>query len=409
MNKMLLVARHEYMTNLKSPTFLFAAFGLPILMIAIMAVVMAVTVESATSTSDLGRIGYVDFAEIIVLNEDSQNFVPIASVEMAQEMLNNEAIRVFLVIPEDYLATGDIEAFTDGNLSEAFTKSVDNWLLANLSENVASNFPLELLAQEINLKVQIQSLRRELTEDAAVGLFLTPMTFAIVFLIASQISSTFLMSSIIMEKTNRIIEILITSVTPMQLLMGKIIGLGSLGLTQLVIWIGVGVGIAIIGSDSSILSGIRIPPDVIVLSLLYFILTYFLLSSVIAGVGVIVNAEQESRQIAGLFVLPFVLPFMFIVQLLEEPNGALAIFLTLFPFSSAMTVIMRVSYSPVPIEQIILSLILLGLTSLIVTWISAKVFRWATLLYGKRPTPREIWRVIRSRQVEIGTLVREDA
>ena len=124
-----------------------------------------------------------------------------------------------------------------------------------------------------------------------------------------------------------------------------------------------------------------------------------------AGISVIVSAEQESRQIAGLFVLPFVLPFFFIAQLLQDPNGVIAVLLTLFPFSSAMTVIMRVSFAPVPMEQIILSLVLLGTTSLVVTWVSAKIFRWATLLYGKRPSPLEIWRVIRSSDVEIGAVV----
>ena len=409
MKKMLLVARHEFLTNLKSRTFLFVAFGMPIFIMVIMAVVTLVTADNIASISDTDQIGYVDDAGLIVLNDESDLFVPIVSADIALDRLDNNEISAYLVIPKDYPETGNIEAYSYANLPDTFTDAVDMFLLSNLSDGLASNFPLERIIQDIDLTVEIQQMGRTLSTDAALGLFMTPMIFAIVFLMASQISATFLMSSVVVEKTNHIMEILITSITPMQLLLGKIIGLGSLGLTQMLIWIVVGVSITVIGADSSILAGVVIPPDMIFLSLIYFILTYFLLSSLLAGISVIVNAEQESRQIAGLFVLPFVLPFFFVLQLLENPNGVIAILLTLFPFSSAITVIMRVSYAPVPIEQIILSLILLGGASMLVTWVSAKVFRWATLLYGKRPTPLELWRVIRSSRVEIGTLVRENS
>lgn len=403
MNKMLLVAQHEYFTNLKSRTFLLTAFGMPIFIAVMMVVVALVTVDNVVDLSDIQTVGYVDDAGVINVEDD--RFVPVASAGQALDMLNNGDITAYIVIPVDYMETGHVEAYSNGNLPETFSHVVDTFLLSNLSQGVSSNFPVGRLEQDINLTLDIQSMGRVLSEEAVVGLFMTPMIFAIVFLVASQISGTFLMSSVVMEKTNRIMEILITSVTPMQLLMGKIIGLGSLGLTQMLIWIVVGIIITIVGADSAILSGVVIPPDVIVLSLIYFVLTYFLLSSLMAGISVIVSAEQESRQIAGLFVFPFVLPFFFIVQLLEDPNGVIAVLLTLFPFSSAMTVIMRMSFAPVPIEQIILSLVLLGATSIVVTWVSAKIFRWATLLYGKRPSPLELWRVIRSGDVEIGAVV----
>lgn len=409
MNKMLLVARHEYLSNIRSRTFLFTAFGMPLILAFVMVIISLVTIDSVSNLSEDSRIGYVDNAGVILPDTIDELFVAVDSTDKALQMLNDNELLAYIVIPEDYIETGDVEAFSNSNLPEAVDDKVDAFLLDNLSDGVSSNFPVSQLEQEIDLSINIQSMGRTLSENAAIGLFLTPMIFAIVFLLASQISATFLMSSIVTEKTNRIMEILITSVTPMQLLMGKIIGLGSLGLTQMLIWIGVGLGIAVFGAESEILSGIIIPIDMIVLSIIYFILTYFLLSSVMAGISVIVNAEQESRQIAGLFVFPFILPFFFIVQLLDDPNGVIAILLTLFPFSSAMTVIMRSSFSSVPLEQILLSLALLSATSVLVTWVSAKIFRWATLLYGKNPSPREIWRVIRSSQVEIGTLVRENA
>lgn len=406
MNKVFLVAKREFMTNIKQPSFLFAAFGIPIFITLIMVVIMSIAINSATKDLEIGKIAYVDQASIISSEiEQAENFVSVETPEQAREMLDAGELGAYIVIPANYFVTGNIEVYSYENLNDVFKDDLNRFLRQNLSAGLETNFPVERLQEEMNLTVSIENTGRVLPEDAAFGLFLTPMIFAIVFLMASQITATFLMSSIVEEKSNRIMEILITSMTPMQLLMGKLIGLGLLGLTQLFIWIALGVVIASIGSDIPILTGILIPPDLIILSVIYFIFTYFLLGSMMAGISVVVGAEQEARQVAGFLVFPFVLPFFFIVQLIDDPNGGLSIFLTMFPFSAAMTVIMRASFVVVPIEQIILSLTILIGSTILITWISAKVFRWATLLYGKRATPREIWRVIRAKEVDVGSQV----
>jgi ABC-2 type transport system permease protein len=129
--------------------------------------------------------------------------------------------------------------------------------------------------------------------------------------------------------------------------------------------------------------------------LVYFILSYFLLSSLMAGLGAIAGSAEESRQFSSIISLVWVVPFFFITTLISEPNSPLAVAFTLIPFTAPMTVLLRMGLSSVPAWQLAASIIILLLSALLVVWASAKVFRWALLLYGKRITLREIWQVIR--------------
>jgi ABC-2 type transport system permease protein len=181
----------------------------------------------------------------------------------------------------------------------------------------------------------------------------------------------------------------------MQLLLGKIIGLGALGLTQFLVWGGAGLLLIRLGQTVPFLAGIEFPIDLMLVFLVYFLLSYFLLSSLMAGLGAIAGSEEESRQYSSILSLIWVMPFFLITSLITDPDSPLAVALTLIPFTAPMTVLMRMGFGSVPAWQLVASLVILLLSTLLVVWASGRVFRWALLLYGKRPTPRELWRVIR--------------
>jgi len=244
---------------------------------------------------------------------------------------------------------------------------------------------------------------RELTFQGLIGLFAFPAVFAVVLLMALQLSSTFLMSGIIEEKSNHIMEILITSITPYQLLTGKLLGLGALGLIQLLVWIIAAVIGTTYSGNLDFFSGITLPPTFIVLVLVYFILTYFLYSSLLAGIGAVVGSEQESRTIAGGVSLLVGIPLFFIAVLLTNADAQIFTFFTFFPFTAGMTYMLRYPFTTIPWWQVGISLTILAFSSLLVTWAAAKVFRWALLLYGKKPNIKTLWRVITGYQ-EIGVV-----
>lgn len=221
---------------------------------------------------------------------------------------------------------------------------------------------------------------------------------------ATQTTSGYLMHGVSEEKSNRIMEILITSVKPMELLLGKILGLGALGLTQLLVWLVAGMVLLNVAESADVVRGVTLPPDLIVLALAYFLVGYFLFASVMAGMGAIAGSEQESRQYAGIFSLVTVIPFFFITQILFQADSPIALALTLIPFTAPLTVILRASLGGLPAWQLAASFAILLLTTLGMAWASARIFRWGLLMYGKRPTPRELWRVVRgANETRMGT------
>ena len=121
------------------------------------------------------------------------------------------------------------------------------------------------------------------------------------------------------------------------------------------------------------LAGVIIPPDLIILALIYFVLSYFLIASLMAGIGSVVESEEESRQFAGIASLFLVIPFFFIIQFINEPNGTIPTILSLFPFTAGSAMIFRVSFSVVPLWQIALSILILLISTIVVIWAAAKV------------------------------------
>ncbi|MBZ0299616.1 MAG: ABC transporter permease [Anaerolineae bacterium] len=406
MKHLWIVARREYLTNLRRPSFLFAAFGVPLFMVGLMFLVTTLISNAEGDLDSLGNIGYVDRAGVIAAADAP--FVPYADEAGAQQALQDGTIGAYFVLPADYVDSGEVTITSREGAPDSLKEAIDHLLLANLTPQAGDDALASRLEDPVTLTVRALDRGRDLEEDAAIGVIMLPVVFAVVFFISAQTTSSYLMSSVVEEKTNRMIEILITSVTPLELLFGKIVGLGVLGLTQLSIWLIAGALLLQSGQGVPALSGIELPLDLIVISLVYFLLAYLLFAAVMAGIGAVSNSEQESRQLAGVFTFVSVFPFFFFTTFLLNPNSPISVALTLFPLTAPLTSIIRLSLGALPVWQFVASLLLLGLTAALVIWMSARVFRWSLLLYGKRPTPRELWRVIRGTPMTaVGTAAQE--
>ncbi len=399
MHKTLLVARHEYRFNLRRPAFLFAVFGVPVFTFALWFIIFAVMSAAETDVEKLGTVGYVDEAGILaqpVLPADYPDlFVPYESEAAARLALEARTIGAYLVLPPDYLKTGQVVTYSYTGIPEALKEAIGQLLAGTLSRQVTAQASLERILDPINLTVHVADSGRVLTEANLPAMFVLPLVFALLFLMAAGVTSGFLMSGVVEEKTNRIMEILITSVTPMQLLGGKILGLGALGLTQMAVWIAAALVLMRVGQAAPFLAGIAIPTDLIILILVYFVFSYFLLATLQGGIGALVGSEQESRQITSIIATLWVVPFFFFPVFLEDPGGTLAVVLTMIPFSSPITVMVRMGLSSVPAWQIALSLAILLVTTALIAWVSARVFRWGLLRYGKGFGLRDLLQAVR--------------
>lgn len=404
MSNIWLVAQHEFMTNIRKRSFLFAMFGVPLLMATILGITIFVQVQASEDGLVANSIGYVEQSEVISIENDMYTAYP--TVGAATEALDNGTVDVFFVITPLYLSTGEVRLYSYGTVSDDTRDEIEVFIAENITETVVSDAPPERLIDPVDFELYMENTQRELSLQGLLGLFVTPIIFGVVLMMALQLSSTFLMSGVIEEKSNHIMEVLITSVTPYELLGGKLIGLGGLGLMQMLVWLGVGlIGVNFSG-NLDILSGVVLPIDFVLIVLVYFILTYFLFSSLLAGVGAVAGSEEESRIYAGGISLLLGLPLFFVSLLLLNPEAQIFNIMLFIPFTAGMTYMLKYPFTAIPTWQIVVSLSTLAISTVLVTWAAAKVFRWALLLYGKKPSIRTLWSVITGQQ-EMGVIIDE--
>ena len=225
------------------------------------------------------------------------------------------------------------------------------------------------------------------------------------------------MRSVIEEKANRIIEVIASSVKPKEIMLGKVIGIGSLGLSQVLIWVGASVILmAVAGpiissfmpSQQTMTQGMNIavqpkmPFDIPNISIsiyvafiFYFLSGYFIYSMMFAAIGSAVDQETDAQQLQTIVMLPIILPIFFMTAIITNPDGTLAIILSLIPFFAPILMIVRIAATQVPIWQIVLSVLLILGTFFGLLWSAAKIYRTGILMYGKKPKLGDIIKWLR--------------
>lgn len=406
MEKILLVARYEFMFNAKRREFLYTAIGMPLFMVALFGIIFWV----ATTTVGVGeltgeRVGYVD--QLGILSDADalpEHYIAYTDSASARADLDEGALDAFFIVPPTYMLLGQLGFYSYGTPPQALLDEIEEVLQTQMIAGFDTVLDVEFLRDPVRMEVYLENSQRILSREAVLGVIITPAVFAFVFVLTLQLTSTFLMSGIVEEKTNRVIEVLITSINPSELLAGKLLGLGALGLLQMGIWVVMAVIAFALFGDTEVLGGFFVPTDLVVLGAVYFVLMYFLIGSLLAGIGAVSDSDQESRQIAGIVSLVIVLPFFFFATYLQDPDSTIPTLLTFIPFTSGLSVVMRASYGTIPPTELAISLGLLVLTTVFIVWASGRIFRWALLLYGKKPSVMMLWRVLSGR-VDMGTMV----
>jgi ABC-2 type transport system permease protein len=270
-------------------------------------------------------------------------------------------------------------------------------LLSNLLAGEVSPQVIE----RVKTPLLLASIRLDETGEIApsqdvVSSYVVPIVFATLFIISIMVSSGFLFQSVTEEKENRVIEILLSSVSSRQLLVGKVLGLGSAGLIQVAVWFITFVIFSQVAPGIiPALGALSVPASLIGWGLVYFILGYLLLAALYAGVGSIGATAREGQGWSTIFTLPAICPIWFNYFLINSPEGAVSRALTFFPLTSPVAAMMRLASHAISAWEIALSLIILIGSIVLTMWVAAKVFRAFLLMYGKRPALREIIRYVR--------------
>jgi ABC-2 type transport system permease protein len=402
MNKTLLVLKHEIITVLSRPSFLFAIFGIPIIGATIFFAASQLSKRSSaqnlltqliSSPPTVQAEGYIDQSGII---KSIPNSVPTGMLvsfpdeSSARQALDDGKISAYYLIPPDYIQTGEINYIRpDFNpIGSSGQSALLEWILkVNLLRGNTQ------VANLINgPKTEYVSISPTPQRDMNNMLtFFLPYGVTMLFYIVLLSAASLLLSSVAKEKENRVMEILMVSVTPMQLLSGKIIGLGLLGLVQIIIWVGTGrILLARSGTTFNLPISFQLPTSFLIWGVIFFVLGYAVYASLMAGLGAMVPNLREASQATIVVIFPLIIPIALISLLINEPDSLLSVILSIFPLTSPVAMMTRLSAGGVPFWQTLLAAILLAVTAVFVVRAVATMFRAQTILSGQ-PFSRKLF------------------
>jgi ABC-2 type transport system permease protein len=403
MNKTLLILRHEFLHTVKRRGFIIMTVIVPLVAVLLIGVFQLIS-GIARPTAEVMTIGYVDelggFQQYT--SQGNITMVRFDTPNDATEALVNGDIKEYFVIPSDYISTGVINRYTlEKQLaaSSATTTAINNFLTSNL---LAGKVPEATIAR-IEAPLNLVSIR--LTETGAVapeqggyGNFVIPAVFGILLALAIIFTSMYLLQGLGQEKENRLIEVLLSSVSARQLLTGKVLGIGAAGLAQVAVW-AISAPFLLNLASSSIggfVSTIQLPANFIVLAVVYFVLGYLLFAVISASIGAISSSSQEGQQLIGIFTIPLLIPLWFMSLIMFLPDSPVWVFFTIFPLSAPVVVIIRLGISGIPAWQLIASIAVLVLSIVGILLLTIRIFRTYLLMYGKRPGIGEVLRSLRT-------------
>ncbi len=435
MRKILAVIKREYIQMVRTKGFIIGTVLGPVGMIALIVVPIVV---SSVSVEKQETIGVVDLTNEIFMELDKkldhkdyrlkdglrryvlEKFEPSAGTEELRHELRERVLKkelsAYIYIPEDVLEMGARESAvresepeqekveyvsdhtTDFEKLRALNRALNNVVIEKRLKR--EGLDPQKVAQYIK-RVGLQPIKitKKGEEKDTGGTFMISYILALIIYMAILIYGQVIMRGVIEEKSSRVVEVVLSSLKPFQLMMGKILGIGAVGLTQFSIWTLFGIGASVYGT-SFIPAGANfampsIPAYVFVYFVVFFILGYFLFGTLYAAIGSLVNSEKEAQQLVMPVTMFLIVPIMLMIFIIRAPNSSIAVFLSFIPFFAPILMFLRITVLLPPFGQIGASIVILILTILLMIWLTAKIYRVGILMYGKRPKLAEIVRWIR--------------
>lgn len=437
MKKIFAVVRREFVERVRTKAFVISTVLLPVFMVAIVllpALMMSggdrtsrVALVDASTTNLGQRVGHALEAERIGKGADAKSrytvqVFPATADDLARvrdgliaetgfSSKKKDGWNGVLVLTDKTLSTGKLDYY-GGNVGSLESMTKLQRVISNALTGVrlAKSGVDSALLKEAMKPADMDTTKvtdGEQTGQSGTESYLIAYFMAFILYIAILVYGQQTMTSVIEEKTSRIMEVLTSSLTPFQMLLGKVLGVGSAGLTQMAIW---GGTVLVLSSQRMPLAGMfgmsadaaqafpipSMPPGLLVVFLLYFALGFMLFGALYAAIGAMCNTIQETQQYA-IFVTMFIMVGFFAVfALIKDPTGQLGVTMSYIPFFAPFTMPVRWSLTSVPPMELVLSLTLMVLALLACVWLAARIYRTGILMYGKKPSWGELWRWIRA-------------
>lgn len=396
MNKALIVARHEFTTMISRTGFLVMTALVPIGILLLVGGIGAYVYFTAgeDDESESRTVGYVDLAGVVSEpgTIGTTEYVPIQSEDQARGAVASGELDAAYVIQPDYISTGLVlQVVKSGkglNITGTGSGSLREFLRANLVAGAVDDaraarilFPAFITTLEVGEGGQ----PADDPFDPATLIFFMAMAFAVIFSVLTI--TGYLLQGLNEEKENRVMEILLSTVNPDQLMLGKLMGLGLAGIVQIGVWMGSAVGLLF--GASLVLDDIPtlgLPPlPLILVAFAYFLLGYAFFAALMAALGAVTTSQRESQQLTVIVILPAVAPFWFSFAIIEDAAGLLPQIMTYIPFTAPTMSLARLALDAIEPLEIAVSLIALTISVLVAVKLAQRLFRSYLLVYGHRP------------------------
>jgi len=410
------VIRREYIAHVRKRSFVVATVIVPFFMAAFLVVPMLLTVLEPDEQY-----------EVVVVDQTGQiarEFVralddTLAGGERRYDVRGFEAtgdrydevrtrwvaavesgdVDILVAIPDAVLAGGTAEYITRDvrslQIMERFDDALDDIVLRlRLAQEGLDYDRVRAITRGVSMRMRQvtgsgQTEERDFLSDWGQVFIFVMLLYVLLLTWGITISR-----SIIEEKSSRVVEVLLSSLKPVDLLLGKVVGIGSAGLTQLSIWSVVGFFITRYGSSMAgqVLANVDVSPVVFLWMVVFFLLGFLLYASIFTVIGSVCSTEQDAQQLQGLVTMPMVIPILVLMLIIQSPNGTGSVVLSLIPLFTPMIMLARIILVEPPLWQLVLSVALMLLSTYLTVSFSARIFRVGILMYGKRPSLRELIR-----------------
>ncbi len=419
-SKIFTIISHEYTTKFKSKGFIISTLLAPLMIVVFFGIIAFVAFLSQESTER--KIAIIDragkIADKMVASEPEKYFVTELAEDSLKTMVLNETLDGYLVIHEEFVKSGKADVYSAGGGGIGFVTSL-NSSLTNVLRNerlVEAGIAPEIINKVFKKpditthKITEKGTEADYAEFyAVIGYVLGFVIYMMMFIYGASV-----MRGVIEEKANRIIEVMASSVKSFELMMGKVVGLGLLGLTQLTFWVFLGAIVFLIKGDivslfvspemqmaanmgqqspdfATTISNLPTPDIGIVLGFFFYFLSgYFIYATLFAAIGSAVDQESDAQQLQFPVMMPLIIPMLFIQYIMSNPESVLSVVFSLFPFFSPILMIVRIASTEVPLWQIGLSVALMVITFFFCIWLAAKIYRIGILMYGRKPSFKDL-------------------
>jgi ABC-2 type transport system permease protein len=407
MNKVLLIIQREYLSRVRKKAFLVTVFLVPVLLL-VMYAVMFLIYKNSNDLNTTRTVKVIDESGVFASKLKSDKNIKFENLSQplaaAKKDLKKHEDNIVLFIPKKYDSPKSVQVLSEKKPNMSVSNNIERQLndIATNNNMVAQGIDAEQLK---NIRSDISISAKEVTDsgdkESNIGaLYVIGVACAIMIYLSLFIYGAQVMRGVIEEKTNRIIEVIVSSVKPFQLMLGKIIGVALVSLTQFILWILLSIAVSFIANKYfaapqspmlGFLDGLKnVPFGYIISCFLFYFLTGFLLySALFAAVGSAVDSESETQQFMFPITMPLFTYLISVTFLAQNPDSTLAFWLSVIPFTAPVAMMVRLPFDP-PTWQLILSMCMMVIGFLFTTWVASRIYRVGILMYGKKASYAEL-------------------